>query len=240
MAKNKLFRFAEVARMPHVLEAPEIEAGNSSNPKGNWRSSIFKRTGPLCLELACGKGEYSLFLSQHQPEGNYVGLDIKGARIYIGAKQVEDNNLQNVAFLRTYIDHITNYFAEDEVDEIWIIFPDPYLGRSKARKRLTSPLFLHRYQHILKKGGTVNLKTDSETLWQYTLTVVEQLGLQVQRRVDDVYNEAKDDPVLTNKTFYEQGHLQKGRTIHFISFTLPSQAIDPATSILFEEEGYTC
>lgn len=239
MAKNKLFRFAEVAKMPHVLEAPNIQAGESPNPAGSWNSNIFNREGPLQLELACGKGEYSLFFSHYKPKGNYVGVDIKGARIFIGAREVEAKGIQNVYFLRTFVDHITEFFEEKEVDSIWIIFPDPYLGSSRARKRLTSPMFIQRYQYLLKKGGTINLKTDSETLWYYTLAMIDQLGLEVIDQVNDIYSERADDPVLTNKTFYERSHLDKGRKIRFISFKPPKNDIDPKRKVIFNEEAYS-
>lgn len=238
--KNKLFRFAEVQRMPHVLEAVAIEEGSTPNPKGEWRSQIFKgRSGKIQLELACGKGEYSLFFAKHEPEGNYIGVDIKGARIYVGAKQVEDESLPNVAFLRTYIEHLDQYFEENEVDDIWIVFADPFLGPARSKKRLTSPRFLQLYQKILKNGGKIHLKTDSETLWFYSLAVINELGLKIFQQVDNVYEEATDNPILTNKTFYELSHLQKGRIIRYVQFGLTAAtSIDPKQKIVLDESGF--
>jgi tRNA (guanine-N7-)-methyltransferase len=239
MGKNKLFRFSEIQRMPHVIEQTEIELGNVPNPKGGWNEKIFKRDAPIQLELACGKGEYSLFFSKYEPNRNYIGIDIKGNRIYIGARSVEEKAIANVAFFRSYINHIEQFFAKAEVADIWIVFPDPFLGKTKAKKRFTSPIYLKRFQQILQKNGAIHLKTDSDILWLYTLAVVKELKLRVLEQVDDVYKDAADNAVLTNKTFYEQSHLQKARTIRYIKFCLPEEPVDASKLVVIAEENYT-
>jgi tRNA (guanine-N7-)-methyltransferase len=239
MGKNKLFRFAEVQRMPHVIEQTEIELGNTPNPKGKWNQYVFKREAPIQLELTCGKGEYSVFFGEYAPERNYIGIDIKGSRIYIGARTVEDKGLTNVAFFRSYINHIEHFFEKDEVADIWIVFPDPFLGKAKAKKRFTSPVYLKRFQQVLSENGSIHLKTDSDILWFYTLEVIKELGLLVHEQVDDIYTNAADNPVLTNQTFYEQSHLQKARTIRYIKFGLPKEPIDTSKLVVIHEEDYT-
>lgn len=238
MGKNKLFRFAEIQRMPHVLEQTEIELGNAPNPKGKWNGRIFKRQAPIQLELACGKGEYSIFFGKYKPERNYIGIDIKGNRLYIGARTVEEQSLTNVAFFRSYINHIEQFFAKDEVADIWIVFPDPFLGKAKAKKRFTSPIYLKRFQQVLQKDGAIHLKTDSDILWFYTLEVIKKLNLTVLEQVDDVYSQAPNDAILTNQTFYEQSHLKKERTIRYIKFQLPNEPIDGSTLVVIPEEKY--
>lgn len=193
---------------------------NSANPfpKGKWRSDIFKNENPIVLELACGKGEYSIGLGRKNPDKNYVGFDLKGNRLWVGANEALELGLKNVRFFRAYIDHLDQYFEEDEIDEIWIIFPDPQL--KKDRKKLTSPKFLELYRPLLKKGAKINLKTDSPELYEFTLETIENQGLKLHRKVADVYKDCPYDPQLNIKTYYEGLHLKKGRTIQFISFSL--------------------
>lgn len=193
---------------------------NSNNPfpRGTWNKDIFKNENPIVLELACGKGEYCIGLGQQNPEKNYIGFDLKGNRIWVGADRAIKKGLTNVRFFRAYIDHLDQFFDKNEVSEIWIIFPDPQL--KKDRKKLTSPKFLDLFRPLLKSGATINLKTDSPELYEFTLNVIEELGLKLHRNISNVYQECPDDPELSIQTYYEGLHLKKGRTIQFISFSL--------------------
>lgn len=221
MGKNKLARFAEIAEFDHVLELTDFQDGLQKKPKGRWKSDIFENNNPVILELACGKGTYTLELARRNSNINVIGIDIKGGRIWKGAKQARDCELSNVRFLRIYIDHLHEYFATGEVDEIWITFPDPYLRASNRSKRLTSPKFLNIYQKVLKANGSVRLKTDSDPLFSYTKRVTEEVGCQITDLVENIYSERPDDELLTIKTDYEKKHLAEGRTISFIEFKLP-------------------
>ena len=193
---------------------------NSNNPfpRGTWNKDIFKNENPIVLELACGKGEYSIGLGQQNPEKNYIGFDLKGNRLWVGADKAIKKGLTNVRFFRAYIDHLDQFFEKNEVSEIWIIFPDPQL--KKDRKKLTSPKFLDLFRPLLKSGATINLKTDSPELYEFTLSVIEELGLKLHRNISNIYHECPDDPELSIQTYYEGLHLKKGRTIQFISFSL--------------------
>lgn len=225
MGKGKLFRFAENATFDHVVQPRFEELTRDGSPlKGRWNSDFFEREAPLVLELGCGKGEYTTGLAQLRPERNYLGVDIKGARIWRGARTASELGLANVGFLRTHVDLLLNCFAPQEVSEIWLTFSDPQIG--KARKRLTSPLFLERYKEILKPGGIINLKTDSPLLYAYTLEQVEAHKLPLQERSDDVYGELvqrlppEEQQVLNIRTFYERMWLQEGRKIHYVRFAI--------------------
>jgi tRNA (guanine-N7-)-methyltransferase len=217
MGQKKLIRFKAIGNYANVLEKPE-------NIKGKWKV-FFKNDNPITLELACGKGEYSVGLGELHKDRNFIGVDIKGNRIYTGAKKALAQKLDNVAFLRIEIGQITDYFAEGEVSEIWIIFPDPFLRESKAKNRLTHTRFLNLYQHILKKGATVNLKTDSKELYDFTLEMIQEHGCAIHENIADVYGKGKAVGALGIQTFYEQMHLAEGRTIYFVSFSLPEAPI---------------
>nr|MCU0386849.1 tRNA (guanosine(46)-N7)-methyltransferase TrmB [Flavihumibacter sp.] len=169
------------------------------------------------LELACGKGEYTVGLSALHPSQNFIGIDVKGNRIYIGAKKCLENNQTNAAFLRTKIDQITNYFTPAEVSEIWITFPDPQLRRSRHTKRLTHPKFLRKYQQILKPGGIIHLKTDSPVLFQFTLWVIELYGLELVNQIDDLYALPDISPELKIKTHYEGLDIAQSKRIHYLA-----------------------
>lgn len=207
----------EIRRMDHVFEWSDYNSANPF-PAGTWNTEIFENSNPIVLELACGKGEYSIGLGQIHPKKNFVGFDIKGNRLWVGAQKALDLNMRNVRFFRAYIDHLDQFFAPKEIDEIWIIFPDPQLR--KDRKKLTSPKFLKLYRPLLKPGATINLKTDSDELYEFTQRTVADLGLKLHRDVEDVHRECPDDPELSIRTYYEGLHLKKGKTIHFISFSL--------------------
>ena len=224
MGGAKLVKFEELLTFEHVIQPtrPELDAGFKY--KGKWNSDYFKRDAPLVLELGCGKGEYTTGQAVIRPERNYVGIDIKGARIWRGAKTVVEQDLKNVAFVRTHVDWILMSFGPEEVSEIWLTFSDPQLG--KARKRLTSPSFIERYREILKPGATINLKTDSPELYEYTLEQIAEHGYTLEEKSDDVYADLVnriEEPflsVMNIRTFYETMWLKEGRTIQYIRFTV--------------------
>lgn len=225
MGKNKLERFSEISDYREVLELTDFQDEEVEKPRGRWQPDIFKNRNPVVLELACGKGAYTLELARRYPGKNFVGVDIKGARIWKGARRARQEGLENVRFLRIYIDHLEEYFAAGEVDDIWITFPDPYPKGSDRDKRLTSPKFLSIYQKVLVPGGLVRLKTDSDKLFDFTRRVVQKTGCGVKEVVENVYRERPDDELLTIKTDYEKRHLENGRSISFISFELPREPI---------------
>lgn len=217
MAQKKLVRFAELETFPNVLQYPE-------NIKGNW-FSIFKNHNPLTLELACGKGEYAVGMGRIFPSRNFLGVDQKGNRIWVGAKTCIKENLSNVAFLRTQIDRISEYFTPGEVEEIWITFPDPQLRISKAKKRLTHPKFLRMYQQFLQPGGYINLKTDSPVLYEFTKLVIHMHGLETIFASNDLYKEPNLDPVLRIQTHYEKMDIAQSNRIHYLKFRLPADPL---------------
>lgn len=225
MGKNKLKRFEEIAEFENTLELTDFQDNNRSKPRGRWNTDIFENNFPITLELACGKGEYALELARQNPRRNFVGVDIKGARIWKGAKQALKQEIDNVRFLRIYIDHLHEYFATAEVDEIWITFPDPYENKSDENNRLTCPKFMDIYKQVLKPGGHINLKTDSDSLFEYTERVVDELNCPVYDKEVDIYANRPDDPILTVKTYYEKGHLENGKIIKYIEFGLPKKKI---------------
>lgn len=222
MSKNKLKRFQEIGEFSNVIELSDFDS-DEEKPRGRWHDDVFGNDNPITLELACGKGEYTLGLAHLNPDRNYVGIDIKGARIWKGAKRALQREMNNVRFLRIYIDHLAEYFSPGEVDEIWITFPDPYLKPSNSSKRLTSPKFLEIYRKVLKPGAHIHLKTDSDSLFDFTQKVVESEELILHDLVENVYEDRPDEIVLTTiQTFYEKSHLEEGRTIHYIRFSLPN------------------
>lgn len=229
MGHKKLIRFAEIETFPNVLIYPE-------NMPGQW-PAFFKNNHPLTLELACGKGDYTVGLARKYPERNFLGVDLKGNRIWRGAKTALDESINNAAFLRTQIDKLNNYFAEGEIAEIWITFPDPFLRNSKAKKRLTHPKFLQLYQPLLAPGGTINLKTDSAELYEFTKEVIEASGCTLIENIPDVYALTDIPPLLQIKTYYEGMHLEDGRTIRFLKFALPAKPLDWRTIKLPSDEA---
>jgi tRNA (guanine-N7-)-methyltransferase len=218
MAKRKLERYHALHDLDNVIELEDYSPETVSSHRGRWCESVFGNDQPLILELACGKGDYTLALAQRYPTINFIGVDIKGDRIWRGAIEAKEKNLFNVRFLRIYIDHITNYFSTNEVDELWITFPDPYLNEKKENKRLTSPVFLDRYRKLLKKGGRVNLKTDSPELFYYTLHVIQEQKLTIVSYVEEVHGADHTVPNLDILTYYERNHLEENRNIFFVSF----------------------
>ena len=221
MGKDKLWRFSEIQRFPNVTEAPFSE---TFPQKGKWKEEIFKNEKPIVLELGCGKGEYAVGLGQMFPEKNFLGIDIKGNRIYIGAKEALENNMDNVQFLRTRIDFIENFFEEDEIDEIWLTFSDPQ--PKKPRKRLTSPLFIGRYRKFLKKNGLVHVKTDSHILFEYTEEQIKEEGYKCHALTWDLYGSFqnkltdKEKEIFKIKTHYEELFTSKGSVIKYCCFEI--------------------
>lgn len=219
MGKNKLKKFADLEGYRCVLQYPRHLIPDSGFPlRGSWNRDFFSRQSPIWLELGCGKGEYTVGLAKDHPDCNFIGLDIKGARIWSGATQVEEEQIPNAAFLRTSIELIERFFAPAEVAGIWITFPDPQM--QKQRKRLTSTMFLKRYRNIMGPDGVVNLKTDSPFLYEYTRRLVELNGLEVLRQTDDLYGSGQADPESAIKTYYEQQWLARGKKIKLLSFRL--------------------
>lgn len=218
MGKDKLRRFAEVETFSNVLQ---LDAGKPF--KGRWAADFFKNNNPLVLELACGKGEYSVNLARLFPGKNFIGIDYKGNRIWRGAKTALEDGVNNVAFLRIQIENITDYFAPAEVDEIWITFPDPQPQVSREKKRLTSPRFLEKYQPVLKQGGFINLKTDNDGLHAYTAEKITETGMILHTKTEDLYRSAFADEVLSIKTYYEKKYLQANKNINYLKFSfIPS------------------
>ena len=221
MGKNKLARFAEMDTFNNVIQPDTEGAFGKDHPvKGKWRSDIFGNASPVILELGCGKGEYTLGLSARFPDNNYIGIDIKGARMWRGAKTAFENKVSNVAFLRTRIEYIESYFAENEIDEIWITFPDPHTGKRNSNKRLTCPWFLNIYRSFLKDKGIVHLKTDNADLFHYTRNLAEGNNLQVIYSTRDLYADKTGDEILSIKTHYENHFLAEGLKIHYLAFRL--------------------
>ena len=216
--KAKLKRIAEVATFDNVLEHQDFD--DAPKPAGSWNRDIFENDKPIILELACGKGEYTVALGQKFPDNNFIGVDIKGPRIWKGAKKARENSIDNVCFLRCYIDHLAAFFEEKEVSEIWITFPDPFLKIRDRKKRLTSPKFLNIYRQVAAKECKVNLKTDSDSLYRYTKKVIAMEELEIADDVRDVYSDKPEDDLLTIQTFFEKKHLEAGRAIKFLSFYL--------------------
>ncbi len=227
MGQNKLQRFAEIATFPNVLQYPQ-------GMKGNWHS-FFKNENALTLELACGKGEYALGLGSLYPGRNFIGVDLKGNRIWVGAKKAIDNKLDNVAFLRTHIDKLADYFLPGEVNEIWITFPDPQLRLSRAKKRLTHPKFLRIYQKVLTPGGLVHLKTDSPDLYRFTKKVIQLHHLEIVEDNADVKNTGDIKEELKITTHYEALDIAGASTIHYICFRLNEQLNNDRDATLMEE-----
>jgi len=214
VGKDKLRRFAEIETFSNVLQ---LDAGKPF--KGEWSKSFFKNNNSVVLELACGKGEYTVNLAVLFPQKNFIGIDYKGNRIWRGAKTAIEDSVTNVAFLRMQIENLVDYFAPGEVDEIWITFPDPQPQLSREKKRLTSPRFLTMYQQILKPGGAVNLKTDNDQLHAYTAEKITELQLNLHARTEDLYQSEHADEVLSIKTYYEKKYLKHNKNINYLKFS---------------------
>lgn len=248
MGKNKLARWTELGSYDNVIQPLIGDVSEKDHPvKGNWNKIIFKYENPLILELGCGRGEYTIGLAKHFPQNNYIGIDIKGARMWRGAKTSNEQNMPNVAFLRTRIEFINSFFAEDEVAEIWITFPDPHPGLKNSNKRLTSPWFLNCYRHFLKNTGLIHLKTDNKELYEFTKKIVRINNLAVVSDTSDLHSEENYEPahqnlhtpqnnssdkqvsffkdILSIRTHYEEIFLKAGLPINYLSFRLEKEKI---------------
>lgn len=224
MGKDKLRRFKENETFPFLFQpTPDEMYRNDFHLKGKWNKEFFQNNNPIVVELGCGKGEYTTGLAQRYPNKNFIGIDLKGARLWRGCKTVMDNRLTNVAFIRNKIEFVASFFAENEISEIWVTFPDPQ--PKKQRKRLTSSRFLNNYSKILKPEGTVNLKTDSKLMHLYTLEIIKDNNLNAIFASDDIYAFPERDEILDIKTFYEQKFLAQGIKITYVKFNLEKNKI---------------
>ncbi|MEG0697455.1 MAG: tRNA (guanosine(46)-N7)-methyltransferase TrmB [Algoriella sp.] len=223
MGKDKIKRFNENKTFDNVVQPTRDEAINNFALKGNWNKEFFKNDNPIVLELGCGKGEYTVAMARRDKDRNFIGVDIKGSRFWCGAKTCLEEGIENAGFMRTQIEIIDNLFAENEVSEIWITFPDPQIKFKRTKHRLTHPEFLRRYNTILKPEGTVNLKTDSEFLHGYTHGVIQLEGHEVIRSTHDVYHpDHSDIPAIVTEvqTYYESMFLEEGKKITYLKFQL--------------------
>ena len=220
MAKKKLRHFAENATFPHLFQQSYHELMAGFKLKGNWNNAYFHDPHPIILELGCGKGEYTVILASKHPEKNFIGIDIKGARMWKGCKIVQENELNNVAFIRTKIQLIQHFFAPGEIDEIWITFPDPQPKRRRASKRMTSPDFIELYRKILKPGGIIHVKTDNDGFFKYTKDIISKGGHNILECNEDIYNSGYIGEAAEIKTFYENMFLLEGIPIKYLKFML--------------------
>jgi len=222
VGKNKLVKFKELKTFKNVIQAPFSLIGHDDfHLKGIWSKFYFENGNPVTLEVGCGKGEYTLALAENNADRNYIGIDIKGARLWRGAKTALEKNIRNVAFIRTNIEIIDQFFGPEEVEEIWLTFPDPQM--KKVRKRLTSTNFLKKYRHILKENGIIHLKTDSLFQYNYTKSVAHLNGFEIYADTDNLYNSEYLNEILQIRTFYEKQWLERGIPIKYLAFKLNSK-----------------
>lgn len=221
-SKNKLKRFKENETFANVVQPKRDESLSGQFPlKGKWRTDFFKNDNPIVLELGCGKGEYTIGLAKKFPNKNFIGIDIKGARLWRGAKTAVEENMPNVAFVRTQIELLDGIFAEGEISEIWITFPDPQIKYKRTKHRMTNPAFLALYKKLLAPDGVVHLKTDSEFMHGYTIGLLQGLGHEIQYANHNIYhNEGAPEEVTGIQTFYEQGYLELNKAITYLRFKI--------------------
>jgi tRNA (guanine-N7-)-methyltransferase len=220
LGKDKLRRFAENDTFACVVQPRLAYPPEGFHLKGCWNTNFFKNNNPIVLELGCGRGEYTVGLANKYKDKNFIGVDIKGARMWRGAKTAVDEGMSNVGFLRIAIDQIAYFFGENEVSEVWITFPDPQPQESRERKRLTSINFIDKYRHFLKPNALIHLKTDDKPLYEYTLEVAKQLSCTPNVATDNLYNSGMADDILEIKTTYEKMFLAKGMNICYLNFNL--------------------
>jgi tRNA (guanine-N7-)-methyltransferase len=235
VGKNKLAKFGEMERLENVIQVPYKKLQHENfYLKGNWATDYFENENPIILELGCGKGEYTLELAEKNLTCNFIGVDIKGSRLYTGAKQALSKNLKNVAFLRTNIEIINRFFGEEEVAEIWLTFPDPQM--KKTRKRLSSTFFLNLYKQFLKNDGIIHLKTDSNFQFNYTSALVHLNQFEIIAETNNLYESEIINEILQIKTFYEKQWLSRGITIKYMAFKLNEREfIEPDIEIEHDE-----
>lgn len=237
MAKKKLARFAEMEVLPNVFQPKHEEVFRTDYPlKGKWNEEVFHNDHPIILEIGCGKGEYTVELGKLYPEKNFIGLDIKGARMWKGAKTAVENGMNNVAFLRMYAEMLESVFAPGEITELWITFPDPQMA--KARKRLSGTRFLSLYRKILAPQAVIHLKTDSLFLYRYTSALIELNHLPVEVRTEDLYGCGWEDKILSIKTFYEKQWLSRGKQIKYLRFSLGEDIPLTEPDVEIEKDDY--
>lgn len=237
MSKGKLAKFADMASYPHVFEYPYAEVENVPfELKGNWNKNFFKNNNPIVLELGCGRGEYTVGLGRLFPDKNFIGVDIKGSRMWTGATESLKTGMKNVAFLRTNIEIIDRFFAANEVSEVWLTFSDPQM--KKATKRLTSTFFMERYRSFLVPDGIIHLKTDSNFMYTYTRYMIEENKLPVEVMTEDLYHSGLTDEILNIKTYYEQQWLDRGLNIKYIKFNLPTDVVLQEPDVEIELDEY--
>ncbi|MDR2472733.1 MAG: tRNA (guanosine(46)-N7)-methyltransferase TrmB [Tannerella sp.] len=240
MSKNKLKKFDEMSRFANVYQYPfaVLQTSNGCPLKNRWRQDVFKNNNPVVLELGCGRGEYTVGLGRLFPDKNFIGIDIKGARMWAGAKEALETDMKNVAFLRTDIELLTCFFAPNEVSEIWLTFPDPQM--KKTNKRLTGTRFMKLYQQFLENDGAVHLKTDSNFLFLYTRAMLDLNGYPLHVVTDDLYASGMANEILSIRTYYEQQWLDRGLKIKYIRFCCrqrhDNEFVEPDIDI--EHDGY--
>lgn len=236
MGKNKLAKFAELDTFGHVIQIPySLLISEGFKLKGNWNKEFFQNDHPIILEMGCGKGEYTVGLARFFPEMNFIGIDIKGSRMWKGAREIHIDGLKNAGLLRTNIELLHLFFAENEVAEIWITFPDPQM--KKAKKRLTSTRFMELYRKFLKPGGIIHLKTDSGFLFQYTSAMIKENDFEVINETPDLYDSGISDEILGIKTFYEQQWLSRGMKIKYLKF-IPHRNHLKEPEVEIEQDDY--
>lgn len=237
MGKNKLERFAEMKNFKNVFQPTHNEVWETDYQlKGKWNQEVFKNDNPIVLEVGCGKGEYSVGLAKQFPDKNFIGIDIKGARIYCGAKEALDSGLDNVAFVRTYAELLKSIFVAGEIAEIWITFPDPQM--KKVNKRLTGTRFLKLYSELLSQDGIIHLKSDSNFLYEYTKYVISENHLKVLVDTNDLYQSGKADDILSIRTYYEQQFLTRGIPIKYHKFMLEGKSEFTEPDVEIELDSY--
>ena len=237
MGKNKLSKFADLNTYEHVVQITYKKLlAEEFKYKGKWSEAFFGNSNPIVLELGCGKGEYTVKLASHFPEYNFIGLDIKGARMWVGATQAMERGLTNVGFLRTNIENIRLFFAEKEVSEIWLTFPDPQM--KKTRKRMTATNFIEKYRKLMVPNGIIHLKSDSNFMYRYTEAMVAENQFELIRKTDDLYRSELLDEVLSIQTYYERQWLDRGLSIKYLSFKLSHQNPLREPDIEIEKDPY--